>query len=97
MVKFDTSNNDICAAGGNALAEALNGNQVMTELNLAGNSLGLVQKYGIADMAGVLAISDAIPTMGALTSLNISNNNIPWGQQSTIKGICDSKSVTLSL
>ena len=29
---------------------------------------------GKTDMSGVIAISDAIPTMGALTSLDVSNN-----------------------
>ena len=96
-MKFDISNNNVCAAGGKALAAALNGNQVMTELNLAGNSLGLVEQYGDADMSGVIAISDAIPTMGAMTTLNISNNSIPSDQQSAIKRICDSKSIALSL
>ena len=74
-MKFDISNNNVCAAGGKALAAALNGNQVMTELNLAGNSLGLVEQYGDADMSGVIAVSDAI-TMGALTSLNLSWNQL---------------------
>jgi hypothetical protein len=74
LVKLDISKNDLYAAGGKALAEALHGNQVMTELNLAGNSLGPVQRKGAADMWGITAVSGAIPTMGALTSLNISNN-----------------------
>ena len=76
LVKFDISSNYVYAAGGKALAAALNGNQVMTELNLAGNSLGLVEQYGDADMSRVVAISNAIPTMGALTSLNISSNSL---------------------
>ena len=65
-VKFDISNSNVCAAGGKALAAALNANQVMTELNLACNSLGLVKQFSGADLSGVIAISDAIPTMGAL-------------------------------
>ena len=49
----------------------------MTELNLAGNSLGLDKKnYASADMAGVIAISDAIPTMGALVKFDVSKNNL---------------------
>ena len=42
----------------------------MTELNIADN---LIEKDGAADIA------DAIPTMGALTSLNMSNNNLSGG------------------
>ena len=84
LVKFDISKNGLYAAGGKALAEALNGNQVMTELNLAGNSLGLVTRNGAADMSGVIAVSDAIPTMGAMTSLNISKNNLSGWNGSSI-------------
>ena len=74
LVKFDISNSNVCAAGGKALAAALNGNQVMTELNLAGNRIGLVQQYGKADMSGVMDIAYTIPTMGALTFLNLAGN-----------------------
>ena len=74
--KFDISSSGLCAAGGKTLAAGLKGNQVLTELNLANNSLGLVKKYGNVDMSGVIAISDIIPTMRTLTSLDISHNNI---------------------
>ena len=93
LVKFDISNNNVYAAGGKALAAALNGNQVMTELNLAGNSLGLVEQYGDADMSGVIAVSDAIPTMGALTSLNVSNNQL-CGLDKYGRGTYDASGVT---
>ena len=78
MTKIDISNNKLCAAGGKALAGALTGNQVLAELNLAANSLGLVKEHGIqhSDMSGVIAISNTIPTMGALTSLNVSNSQL---------------------
>ena len=69
-MKFDISNNDIRAEGGKALAEALKDNKVMQELSIASNALSNDGR----DMSGVIAISGAIPTMGALTSLNISNN-----------------------
>ena len=75
-MKFDISNNNVCAAGGKALAAALNGNQVMTELNLARNSLGLVKQYGKADMSGVMDIANTIPTMGALEKLLMGANGI---------------------
>ena len=75
-MKFNISSNDLCAAGGKGLAEALSGNEIMTELNIASNHLGKKTWCGDADMSGVVAISDAIPTMGALTSLNLASNLI---------------------
>jgi hypothetical protein len=57
-------NNNLRAAGGKALAEGLKGNQVITELNIAGTDLVW---YG--DMSGGTALADAIPSMGALTKL----------------------------
>ena len=48
----------------------------MKDLNLAGNRMGM--KSGLnrdgADMGGFIAISDAIPTMGAMTKLTISGD-----------------------
>ena len=63
LVKFDISNNDIMRDGAQALAEALKDNQVMKELNIARNPLYY------PDMSGVFAISNAIPTMGALETI----------------------------
>ena len=51
------------------MAEALSGNEVMTELNIASNHLGSKEAYGDGDMSGVIAIGDAIPTMGALEAI----------------------------
>ena len=72
---MDVSDNALCANGGKALAEAFKNNQILSELNVASNYLGEDQEDN-PDMSGVIAISDAIPTMGALTSLNVSNNNL---------------------
>ena len=77
MAKFDISKNQLYAAGGKAIAEALTGNQAMTELNIAGNDLGKKDRR-TADMSGVIAIGNAIPTMRALTSLNVSDNNLTF-------------------
>ena len=55
------------------MAEALKGNQIMTELNISSNYAG-IKETGEADMSGVIAIGDTIPTMGAMTSLNVSSN-----------------------
>jgi hypothetical protein len=78
---LDISNNGIRAEGGKALAEALKGNQVVTELNIAGNSLGQDSNFVLGwgygdDMSGVIALADVIPGMGAMTSLDLANNNI---------------------
>ena len=73
------------------MAEALKGNQIMTELSISDNHM----TYN--GMSGVIAISNAIPTMGALAKLDISNNCIPSDQQANLKGICTSKSIDLTL
>jgi Ran GTPase-activating protein (RanGAP) involved in mRNA processing and transport len=63
--------NSLQAAGGKALAEGLKSNQVITELDISSNSLGL-RGYD-ADNSGIIALADAIPDMRALMSLDISN------------------------
>ena len=77
-MKFDISDNLLCAPGTKAVAEALKGNQTMTELNIYGNYMGWNNYDSEApDMSGVMAIGDAITTMRALTSLNLASNRIP--------------------
>jgi hypothetical protein len=63
MTKLDVSSNDVCAEGGKCLAEALNGNQVMTELNISDNSLAENGKEE-PDMSGIIVLIGAIPTWG---------------------------------
>ena len=70
-MKFDIGNNTILAAGGQALAAALKNNQVITELNVAGNQLGRKEAYGAADLSGVMDIANAIPTMRALATITV--------------------------
>ena len=55
------SNNGLYSAGAKALAGALKGNTVMTELNIATNGMGKTSYYGDADMSGVTALAAAIP------------------------------------
>jgi hypothetical protein len=74
-MKFDVSNNELRADGGNALAAALKGNQVITELSIASNWLSYNSR-GDVDMSGVNAISDVISDMGALSVLNLASNNL---------------------
>jgi hypothetical protein len=68
MTKFNISSNDLRAEGGKALAAGLKGNQVITELNISDNRLG---KNKLLDnvTSGVNAIADAIPGMGAISTL----------------------------
>ena len=65
LAKFDISSNDMCAEGGKALAEALVHNHVLTELDVSSNDLS-EDSNGVPDMSGIIAIRDAISTMGAL-------------------------------
>jgi hypothetical protein len=45
---------------------------VITELNIADNNLA----NSGTDMSGVIALADAIPDMGAMTSLNLATNSL---------------------
>jgi hypothetical protein len=95
MTKFDISSNDIRAEGGKALAEALKGNQVIKELNFSHNNLGY-NTNGDTDTSGIITIADVIPGMGALTKLDISNNNIEQGEAlHRIADLCNTKGVEL--
>jgi Ran GTPase-activating protein (RanGAP) involved in mRNA processing and transport len=77
MLKLDVSKNKLCAAGAKVLAEALRGNQVMTEINISSNHLGKKSMYGDAtDMSGVIMLADVIPGMGALLVLSLKSNGL---------------------
>ena len=86
LVKFTISDNALCAAGGKALAEALKGNQIMTELNIGSNYLGKTS-WDDADLSGVSALANVIPTMGALSSLNLSQNRIPAEEMGSARSV----------
>jgi hypothetical protein len=70
---FDISDNDIRADGVKALVGALKGNQVITSLSIAKNTLSL-NSSGAKDMSGVAALADAIPGMGALSTFTFTGN-----------------------
>jgi uncharacterized protein with LGFP repeats len=74
LVKFAIRNNDLGAEGGKALAEALKDNTIMKELNTSSNFLGY-NSDGNTEMSGVIDISGAIPTMGAMKKLTISGDH----------------------
>ena len=75
LVTFDISNNRISGDEAKELGKVLTGNQVMTKLNMASNSLDW-NRENERGLDGVVAISNAISTMRALTSFDISNNDI---------------------
>jgi Ran GTPase-activating protein (RanGAP) involved in mRNA processing and transport len=95
MEKIDISSNNLGAEGGKALAAGLKGNQVVTELNISYNRMGQNACYG------VIAIADAIPDMGAISSVNLLKNDIGVAQAEdlviilkdhpTLKSLCGNK------
>jgi Ran GTPase-activating protein (RanGAP) involved in mRNA processing and transport len=62
LLVLSLQSNNLCAAGGKALAEGLKANQVITELNIASNRLGYKTLYNTdgIDMSGVIALADVI-------------------------------------
>ncbi len=73
LVKLNMSNNKLWALGLKHLAEALVDNQTLAELDISSNSV-TESETRADDMTGVIAMSNTIPTMGVLTSLDLSNN-----------------------
>jgi hypothetical protein len=71
LLVLSLKSNNLRAAGGKALAEGLKGNQVIAELNIAGNYLGLDGSSG-TDLSGAIALAEVIPDMGALSTLTFS-------------------------
>jgi hypothetical protein len=90
LMKFDVSNNELRADGGNALAAGLKGNQVITELSIASNWLSYNSR-GDVDISGVNAIADVISDMGSLSSLHVGCNCIPEKEMRKIMAIAASK------
>ena len=79
LVRFDISNNALRAEGGKVLAEALNGNKVLTELNIANNYFSAGASWNVfekTDMSGVMAIIHTISTLGALKTLRMGGNGL---------------------
>ena len=74
LTQLDISENTLGAEGGKNLAEALNGNQVMTSLNVSSNYLAKSRpgEQNVSDMSGLIALANTIKDMGALVQLDIS-------------------------
>jgi Leucine-rich repeat (LRR) protein len=90
MTKFDISKCGLKAEGGKALAAGLKGNRVITELNISDNDLGENSGYS-ADTSGIIAIANAIPDMGAVSSINLLKNSIPVEQAQELVKIMQAK------
>lgn len=94
LVSLNISNNNLGSQGGKVIGEALKENPIMQELNIASNMLVYTADTKHAadkDTSGVIAIRDAISTMGALENLHIGFNFIPAGEMERIIKICTDK------
>jgi hypothetical protein len=95
LLVLSLKSNNLRAGGGKALADGLKGNNVITELNIADNSLG-INNSGWSDMSGIIALANAIPDMRALTKLDISNNSIEQdGALQQVIEYCNTKGIEL--
>jgi hypothetical protein len=72
---LNVASNSLYAGGTKLLAEALKGNQIMTELNISSNNM-TYDGSTFGEMSGVIALADVIPDMGALLVLNLASNNL---------------------
>ena len=77
------------------LAEALKGNNVMQELNISRIDLGRDSTFD-SDMSGVGAISDAIPTMGALETITFGDKQAVTMKANMIKADLSGKELGAS-
>jgi hypothetical protein len=76
MAKFDISKNNLGAVGTKLLAEALDGNQIITELNISGNEATWDgRKHG--EMSGVTALANAIPGMRDISTVVVNTFPLP--------------------
>ena len=88
LVRLDLSENDLCAAGARAMAAGLRNHCTLAELNLGFNdNLTWDPQRDVTDFTGLRALAATVPTMGALTSLNvsgISSNGLPAERLATL-------------
>jgi hypothetical protein len=75
MTRLNLASNQLYAEGTKLLAAALKGNLIIIELNISSDKMTW-NGSAWGDMSGIIALADAIPDMGALTSLNLSSNEL---------------------
>jgi hypothetical protein len=96
LLVLNLASNNLFAEGIELLAEALKGNQIMTELNVSGNfATWDGNKHG--EMSGVIALADAIPDMRAISLVNLLMNNIGVVQAKALVSILKEHSTLKSL
>jgi hypothetical protein len=76
LLRLSLADNNLRAEGCKALAQALKGNSVITELNISNNHLVHYDKSAIADLI------DAIKDMGVLSKFTFSGDGVHWGYNS---------------
>ena len=79
LIKLDISRNNLGPEGIRQLAEGLRGNATLKRINAAQNraTWTIRSSYkGYTDMSGIKALFEVIPTMLALTHLDISRNEL---------------------
>jgi hypothetical protein len=72
LLVLSLQSNNLWADCGEALAEGLKGNRVITELNIGGNNLGREGRAGNLDTSGVTAITSGIQDMRAISLFTFS-------------------------
>jgi hypothetical protein len=81
---------------GKALADALKGNSVLTELDVSANyNLLNADSRDGPGFAQELAVG--IKDNGALSKLDVRDNNIPCAEKALLQGACDANGVSLGL
>ena len=99
LLVFDISANSIGAPGLKIISEALEGNATMTNLNVANNAAtNPMDRSGRTDdISGVVALTNAIKDMGALTKIDLSRNSIPSDQEGRLQRICEAGGTELAI
>jgi hypothetical protein len=96
LLLLNLSRNNLWVEGTKLLAEALKGNQMMTELDLSSNAATYDgNKNG--EMSGIIALADTIKDMGALSATNVMGNRIGKEQLAKLQEIMRSKPNLVSL
>jgi hypothetical protein len=74
LLSLNLASNCLRADAAKALATALEGNQAITELNVASNEL--FRSESAKDMSGIIALANVIPGMGALSSFTFGEKQV---------------------
>ena len=75
-MQLDVRNNELGTEGTRILVEALNGNVVLGDLNIASNGITWCSKTQRSDLSAVMAVGSVLPAMEGLMTLNLSSNSL---------------------